>query len=138
MKGCSILVVDDEEELRELIRLVLEAAGHMVATASDGKDARRVLARGRYDVVLTDLLMPESDGLELIAELVKKGPAVRIIAMSGGGHIAGDQYLQMAKSFGAHVLLRKAFTHDRLLAAIEEARAGAEPRDTREGPRPVM
>jgi CheY-like chemotaxis protein len=126
MTRCSILVVDDEEELRELIRLVLEAAGYSVAIACNGNEARRVFGGGRFDVVLTDLLMPECDGLELIGELVKKNTAVRIVAMSGGGHVASDQYLQMAKSFGAHVLLRKAFTHDRLLAAIEEARAGAE------------
>ena len=64
------------------------------------------------------------DGLELIAEIVKKNSTVRIVAMSGGGHVVSDQYLQMARSFGAHVLLRKAFTHGRLLAAVEQARSG--------------
>lgn len=127
MTPCSILVVDDEEELRDLIRILLTTAGHTVTCACNGKDARPALARGRFDVVLTDLLMPECDGLEFIGELTKKFPAVRIVAMSGGGHVTGDQYLMMAKSFGAHVLLRKPFGHEGLLAAIGQARAGGPP-----------
>ena len=110
--------------MRELIRLVLEASGYAVAWARNGKEARRVLEGSSFDVVLTDLLMPECDGLELIGELVKNNPTVGIVAMSGGGHVAGEHYLQMAKSFGAHVLLSKPFSHDRLFAAVEEAWAG--------------
>ncbi len=140
MPACSILVVDDEEELRELLRLVLEASGYAVAWASNGKEARRILARENFDVVLTDLLMPECDGLELIGELVKKRPQVAIVAMSGGGHVAGEHYLQMAKSFGAHVLLSKPFAHEGLFAAITQARAevGAEVGEARAGEQAVV
>ncbi len=67
--------------------------------------------------------MPDRDGLELITEIKTKHPALRIVAMSGGGRIGSDQYLSMARGFGAHVLLRKPFTHQALLEAVERARA---------------
>jgi CheY-like chemotaxis protein len=125
MTACAILVVDDEEELRELIRHVLERAGHAVACARDGREASSVLTTRSFDVVVTDMLMPDQDGLELITELKSKYPAVKIVAMSGGGQIGSDQYLSMAKGFGADVLLRKPFTHQTLLAAVKQSRSNA-------------
>jgi CheY-like chemotaxis protein len=124
MTACAILVVDDEEELRDLIRHVLERAGHTVSGARNGLEASRLLATQAFAVVVTDMLMPDQDGLELIAELKSKYPAVKIVAMSGGGQIGSDQYLSMAKGFGADVLLRKPFTHQTLLAAVKRARSG--------------
>ena len=70
-------------------------------------------------MVITDLLMPERDGLEFITELRKKYPKVKIIAMSGGGHIARDSYLRIAKTFGAHFLLEKPFNQSDVLGAVE-------------------
>ncbi len=125
MSSCAILVVDDEEELRELIRHVLERAGHSVACASNGREASLVIERCQFDVVVTDMLMPDRDGLELITEIKAKYPGLKMVAMSGGGQIGSDQYLSMAKGFGAHVLLRKPFTHQALLAAVDRARAGS-------------
>jgi CheY-like chemotaxis protein len=119
MPPCSILVVDDEPGIRELLCLMLEAAGHNVVAAEDGIQAPKVLAAQPIQVVITDLLMPERDGLEFIAEIRKKFPAVKIIAMSGGGHIARDSYLRIAKNFGAHVLLEKPFSQSGVLGAIE-------------------
>jgi CheY-like chemotaxis protein len=119
MTPCSILVVDDEPGIRELLSLMLEAAGHNVVAAEDGIQAPKVLAAQPIQVVITDLLMPERDGLEFIAEIRKKFPGVKIIAMSGGGHIARDSYLRIAKSFGAHVLLEKPFSQSGVLGAIE-------------------
>ena len=119
MPPCSILVVDDEPGIRELLCLMLEAAGHNVVAAEDGIQAPKVLAAQPIQVVITDLLMPERDGLEFIAEIRKKFPSVKIIAMSGGGHIARDSYLRIAKNFGAHVLLEKPFSQSGVLGAIE-------------------
>jgi CheY-like chemotaxis protein len=119
MPPCSILVVDDEPGIRELLCLMLEAAGHNVVAAEDGIQAPKVLAAQPIQVVITDLLMPERDGLEFIAEIRKKFPGVKIIAMSGGGHIARDSYLRIAKNFGAHVLLEKPFSQSGVLGAIE-------------------
>jgi CheY-like chemotaxis protein len=119
MPSCSILVVDDEPGIRELLCLMLEASGYTVMSAEDGLQAPKILAANPVDVVITDLLMPERDGLEFITEIRKKYPTVKIIAMSGGGHIARDSYLRIAKNFGAHVLLEKPFSQSGVLEAIE-------------------
>jgi CheY-like chemotaxis protein len=123
MPSCSILVVDDEPGIRELLCLMLEAAGHTVFSAEDGISAPKVLAAKPIDVVITDLLMPERDGLEFITEVRKKYPAIKIIAMSGGGHIARDSYLRIAKNFGAHFILEKPFSQSGVLGAIDSVLA---------------
>jgi CheY-like chemotaxis protein len=119
MPACSILVVDDEPGIRELLALMLEGAGHTVVAAEDGMQAPKILESQKIDVVITDLLMPERDGLEFITEVRKKHPEVKIIAMSGGGRIARDSYLRIAKNFGAHLLLEKPFSQSSVLAAVE-------------------
>ena len=119
MLACSILVVDDEPGIRELLGMMLESAGHSVSSAEDGIQAPKMMASQKFDIVITDLLMPERDGLEFITETRKKYPAVKIIAMSGGGHIARDSYLRIAKNFGAHFLLEKPFSQSGVLGAIE-------------------
>jgi CheY-like chemotaxis protein len=119
MAACSLLVVDDEPGIRELMAMMLEAEGYSVMAAQDGLEASKMMATKPVDVVITDLLMPERDGLEFIAEIRKKYPAVKIIAMSGGGHIARDSYLKIAKNFGAHYLLEKPFSQAGVLGAIE-------------------
>jgi DNA-binding response OmpR family regulator len=111
--------VDDEPGIRELLSIMLESSGYTVVTAEDGVQAPKIMATRHIDVVITDLLMPERDGLEFITELRKNHPAVRIIAMSGGGHIARDSYLRIAKTFGAHYLLEKPFNLASVLGAIE-------------------
>jgi CheY-like chemotaxis protein len=119
MPACSILVVDDEPGIRELLCIMLETAGHTVAAAANGLEAPKVMAAQKIDMVITDLLMPERDGLEFIAETRKRYPEVKIIAMSGGGHIARDSYLRIAKNFGAHFLLEKPFSQAGVLGAID-------------------
>lgn len=121
MKPCSILVVDDEPDLCDLISRMLVRAGHKVTCAGDGDEASRVIATQKFDLVLTDVIMPEKDGIEVIGELRRKQPNVRIVAMSGGGHVALDQYLKIAKGMGAHNVLQKPFSSDELLAALEAA-----------------
>jgi YesN/AraC family two-component response regulator len=89
-----------------------------VHCAVDGVEASRMLAQQAFDVVLTDMLMPSKDGVELIGELRTKYPATRIIAMSGGGHIHSDQYLKIAQKLGAHASISKPFTREALLAVL--------------------
>jgi CheY-like chemotaxis protein len=74
-----------------------------------------------FDVIITDILMPNRDGLEVMAEVRRKHPAVRIIASSGGGRVSSDSYLQIARRSGAHALLPKPFTMGELHASIEAA-----------------
>ena len=102
---------------------MLEQAGYQVASAADGIAGAQCLAQKAFDLVLTDMLMPERDGLEFITDIRKKHPRTRIIAMSGGGHIPSEKYLKMAHGLGAHRMLGKPFTQEELLAAVATALA---------------
>ena len=115
----NILVVDDELEVREVIRAILQHAGYHVTCAEHGGEALKAMAVKSFDVVLTDLLMPDKDGVETIRDIRKTQPGLKIIAMSGGGHVAKENYLKMAQVFGAHALLPKPFSREDLLKAIE-------------------
>ena len=115
----SILVVDDEPEMLDILKQVLAGAGHRVVTADNGREAISLLAREKFDLVLTDLLMPERDGTEVIGELRAKYRDVPVVAMSGGGRMPRGEYLKIAKMFGAHAMLEKPFTNEQLLSTIE-------------------
>jgi two-component system chemotaxis response regulator CheY len=114
----EILVVDDDPLVRDYLRLKLEGAGYVITCACDGAEAIRVIASRRFDLVLTDLLMPEKDGFEVIGEVRRQQPEARIIAMSGGGSRSRMDYLDLAESFGAYPL-RKPFSSSDLQCAIE-------------------
>ncbi len=131
MASCSILVVDDEQGLLDTLAQVLTAAGHRVVTASDGQKIGAILAKVRVDLVLTDLLMPEMDGTEVIAELRKKQPGLPLIAMSGGGRMSSAECLKIAKILGAHAILEKPFTNEQLLSTID--RLVPDPKVARDG-----
>lgn len=117
----SILVADDEEHLRSLIKTLLEDAGYSVVLVKNGNEARAALLTQSFDILLTDLVMGGSDGLTLIGDVKKKHPKIQIVAMSGGGFVPLEQYLQIAKNAGARVTLSKPFTKASLLAAIAQA-----------------
>src|SRR4051812_4019857 len=105
----SILVVDDSAELRKTIVRMLAKAGHEVRDASNGAAALRELERGSFDLVVTDIVMPDMEGLELIRQVKKNHADLPIIAMSGGGRGSVDDYLKLATSFGAAKTLEKPF-----------------------------
>lgn len=117
----KILVIDDESDIGEMTKLLLERAGHEVACTTDGRTASRLITERQFEVVITDMLMPDRDGLEVMADLRRQHPAVKIIAASGGGRISSDSYLQIARRSGAHALLPKPFTMKELLASLEAA-----------------
>ena len=117
----KILVIDDEEDICVMTKLLLERAGHEVVSACDGRVAIRLLTEQPFDLVITDMLMPDRDGLEVMSDLRRNHPGVRIIASSGGGRVSSESYLHIARKSGAHALLPKPFTHKELLASIEEA-----------------
>jgi CheY-like chemotaxis protein len=118
----TILLVDDDDGVREILHKALVAAGHEVEDAVNGALALASYRRQPRDLVITDLVMPEKDGLEMIMELRRLNPAVRIIAMSGGGRTLGlgTLYLESARSFGASRILAKPFTSAALLTAVSE------------------
>jgi CheY-like chemotaxis protein len=117
----KILVIDDEADICEMTKLLLERAGHDVASTTDSRLAARMLTEQPFDVVITDMLMPDKDGLEVMADLRRHHPEVRIIASSGGGRVSSDSYLHIARKSGAHALLSKPFTLKELLTCLEEA-----------------
>jgi DNA-binding response OmpR family regulator len=118
-----ILVIEDDEHMRGSLAQTLERLGHRVTTAVDGRAGVESAAAAPPDLVITDLIMPEKEGLETIVELRQQHPLVRIIAMSGGGRLSNEDYLHLAKRFGAHFTLAKPFTRDELKAVLAQALA---------------
>jgi DNA-binding response OmpR family regulator len=116
----SVLLVDDTPELRKTIERLLVNAGHQVTTAPNGAAALRALESGTFDVIVTDIVMPDMEGLELIRTVRKTHASLPIIAMSGGGRGSVDNYLTLASSFGAAKTLEKPFPIETLKHAIDE------------------
>jgi CheY-like chemotaxis protein len=112
-----ILVVDDNAGVRTSARALLEAAGFQVVEAESGAAALRVLRSEGTDVVLTDIFMPDTDGIELIHALRRDSPDLPIVAMSGGG----KDVLAVARSFGAAGIVEKPLTQRKLVGAIRRA-----------------
>lgn len=116
----NILIIDDEAPIRLLLRDALEREGHQVLDAADGSEGVRLFKENPSDLVVTDIVMPNKEGLETIMELKKESPNVKIVAMSGGGKIAPDSYLQMAKGLGAVQSFSKPFGIKTFLSAVKE------------------
>jgi DNA-binding response OmpR family regulator len=115
-----ILLVDDDDMLAAMIVDITARAGYEVFRAKDGAEALEAFDKS-YDLVITDLIMPRTEGLELIRELRRLNADTPIIAMSGGGRNAPETYLPVAKLLGATVALSKPFSSQQLLAAIRSA-----------------
>lgn len=115
-----ILVIDDDEPTRHLLRQVLERAGYEVTDAANGRAGLQLQRAIPADVIITDILMPDQEGLETIRELRRAFPTTKIIAMSGGGQIGGASFLTMAERLGAQRSLQKPFGLREILAAVAE------------------
>ncbi len=115
--SASILIADDEPVIRDLMRAILEGSGYRVATASDGREAIEEIDHREYDLVISDILMPEVDGLELIRHLRRRRPDTKILAMSGA---VNRIHLKTACAFGASGTLLKPFRLDTVRAAVSE------------------
>lgn len=103
-----------------MLERALTLAGHEVTVATNGRSALQILEAGAFDLVLTDIVMPEMEGLELIRTIRKQSPAPKIISMSGGGRGAADDYLELAKRFGAARTVEKPFNVNDLTAVVDE------------------
>jgi len=115
----TILVVDDNAKILKILGDALESAGHQVWLAADGEVGLREFRRLRPQLVITDLIMPNKEGLELIMALNQERPCPKIIAISGGGEFTPELYLPMAKEIGADAILGKPFLPSVLLATID-------------------
>ena len=120
-----ILVIDDEPDMRVLLEQTLKAAGHEVILAADGREGVERYCTRPADLVITDLHMPNQEGLETIAELRRRFPEVAIIAMSGKA--AALTMLSIAQKFGAIGILHKPFLTEELIAAVGKALGGKSP-----------
>lgn len=117
-----ILVIEDHDPMAQLIETILVADQHTVVRSRDGRAGMAQFAAGYFDLVVTDILMPNQEGLETIRELVKLKPGVRIIAVSGSGRDGGVDYLRIAMEFGAMGALQKPFQPEDLLRLVHQAR----------------
>lgn len=116
-----ILVVDDDTLIRTTIKKLLMRAGHVVLEAANGIEAENVAATSGIDLLITDIIMPDKEGLMLVRDLKKHMPELQIIAMSGGGRAGAFTLLDTASQFGAQTVLRKPFRAGELLKAIDKA-----------------
>ncbi len=113
----KILVADDNDEVRQYVCAVLEDAGYETLEASDGKQALVLCRTQPVSLMVTDLCMPEQDGIETICALAKEGNPIKILAMSGA---MGGVYLSVVKKLGASAVLRKPIDAEELLSAVAE------------------
>ncbi len=114
----TIFVFDDELSILLMIKKMLEKAGHDVEIALNGREGMELFNEKIPDLLITDILMPEKEGLETIMELRKKYPALKIIAISGGGRFGPEGYLPGAKLLGADMALQKPLMQKEFLEAV--------------------
>jgi CheY-like chemotaxis protein len=116
----GILLIEDEVELREMLKLSLTRRKHKVYEAGNGREAIRNFKPSITDVVITDIIMPEEDGLKVIMKLRELKPGLIIIAISGGGKAGPGSYLNIAKTLGADAIYSKPFSVSDMIEKIEQ------------------
>lgn len=116
----KLLLVDDDEDVRYALGKYLRRAGNEVVEAGDGKVALSLLENDTFDVLVTDIVMPEADGIELLLTVRQRMPDLPVIAISGGGRLGSFDYLPTAAGLGAKVVLHKPIDPDILLASVDE------------------
>ena len=114
-----VLIIDDDEMIVESLSILLQNEGYDVLSSSNGKNGLKLLGKNRIDVVITDIIMPDKDGIETIREIKKTYRNTKIIAMSGGGKIAAKEYLTFVKQLGVRHTLSKPFEKEQILSALE-------------------
>jgi YesN/AraC family two-component response regulator len=115
-----ILIIDDDFHVRDMMERLLRRAGYDAQLAENGVEAVKMHRENPMDLVITDIIMPEKEGLEIITEFRREYPPVKLIAISGGGRIGPANYLKMAKLLGAERTFAKPVDTSQLLSAIEE------------------
>ena len=119
-----ILIIDDEPHILLMLKKMLERAGYEIDLASNGKEGLRLFQNKPSDLVITDIIMPEKEGLETIREMRRIQSELKIIAMSGGGKISAENYLETAKIFGASRIIEKPFSQQHMVSTVNELLGG--------------
>jgi DNA-binding response OmpR family regulator len=120
-----ILIVEDDDELAGFLSEKLQERGYEIVTAPDGVQALKTLETQSFDLVLTDIVLPEKEGVQTIREIKQINPNLPIVAMSGGGIGSSNLYLDLARFAGASRTIPKPFTIGELLAVIEDVLGAA-------------
>jgi DNA-binding response OmpR family regulator len=115
-----ILVIDDEEQICEMLHKKLESSGYEVEEAPNGKVGLKLFRENPFDLVITDIFMPEKEGLETIRELRKDFPELKIIAITGGYSSGPDELLNVARMLGANRTFPKPFKLKEIVETINE------------------
>lgn len=116
-----VLVVEDDRAIREMCTVILEGENYTVLKAVNGKDATKILdEESDIDLIITDIIMPEKEGIQFIREIKRTYPDIKILAISGGGAIDAKQYLELAQNLGADSILEKPFDDQDLMDAINK------------------
>jgi CheY-like chemotaxis protein len=116
----GVLIVEDDKELREMLKMMLLRKNYTVLEAENGKAAITHFKPTLTDIVVTDLIMPEEDGLKVVIKLRELKPSIKIIAISGGGKVGPGSYLNLAKALGADAIYSKPFSLNDLVSKIEQ------------------
>lgn len=120
MNTKNILIIDDEENITSMLRRLFERKGYTVFTACDGLEGIRAFKNNHIDLVITDIIMPEKEGVEVIFELQRSNSNCKIIAVSGGGYLNPQDYLSTAEEIGVSATFSKPFDTQELLAKVQE------------------
>lgn len=116
----GILLVEDDYDLRSMLKSSLEKGKNLIVEASNGREALHKFKSSLIDLVITDLVMPEQDGIGLIMELKKLKPDIKIIAISGGGKAGPSNYLSIAETLGANAIFSKPFSVTLFMEKVDE------------------
>jgi YesN/AraC family two-component response regulator len=125
-----IMIVDDDTHIQLALRQIVESAGHRVIEASNGQDAIDLFGEFHPDLIITDVFMPHTDGIETIRTIRRLTPGAKIIAISGGYVGSGWNYLDSVVVLGANLALQKPFTCSQLLSAIDRLLGSRPPVDS--------
>jgi len=116
----KILLVDDEEAIRKMVRAVLGNERYEFGEAVNGLDAQSLLGKEKFDLIISDVIMPDCDGIELVMAVRRKLPDIKVIVMSGGGRVRAGHYLDLAGKLGAARVFEKPFDTAALRLAVQE------------------
>jgi len=122
-----ILLVEDERVVSEALASAMKSKGHTVVTASTGVEGLKRFAEQAFDLVVTDIIMPDKEGIEMILDMRKHKPETKIIAISGGGRTGNVEFLNMAASVGAMATLRKPIHLAKFLSVLTESLSQSPP-----------
>lgn len=115
-----ILVIDDDPQIREMLKQLLEMNGYEVILAPEGRTGLKLHHQTPADLIVTDIVMPEKEGLETIMDFRRGFPGIKIIAISGGGVVEADKYLNTAKALGAQRTFSKPFELNEFMQAVRD------------------